>query len=601
MAQDRAEDQQRKDPPRTASRSQSELPPPPNQPNGAPQRKDWWLGLKNSFGKIGILIVILITLVAGSLYLTPPQGSVNDADPTVRLIVIQLNDVYRLDTVRSGKRGGLGRVVTLLRQLKAQNPNVPVMVLHAGDFLAPSLESDVFRGAQMIDAMNFIHEVAPLYVVPGNHEFDYWDTDKNYLTEAVTTSKFFWIASNLERTDALLLPALRERSSERVLAPFGNRKLGIFGLTIDAAHRGKDQPYAPISADYDRIATEQIEQLQSEGADLIVGLTHLDIGDDHKLAKLKQRYPRFVWIAGGHEHSVDREPATPGTALITKGDSNARTIWKVSVVEKGQAIELREESIPIDEAIAPDPAYTHTIEAVYGAKLRRVRRYLDYEISTVDPAQPNRCYDATEEAVRERESGWGNVLTDTMRTAYQGRPADVAALNGGSIRIDDFICDRITFEDLERTFAYETPVVFIKLKGRDLKQHILAYSVASKPGDGRFLQVSGVSFQRGSLDNLQVISSTGVERFDEEKTYVVAVNKYLFECGDGYTFRQYVTDYVPPGPDLRALTYSALLPRTNTESPRIARIRDLPDYAVPHSRSIANWRKLEPNDRQCPK
>jgi 5'-nucleotidase len=601
MSQDRAEDQQGKGPDKVASPRQPESPPPPNKTNDAPRRKDWWPSLKNNFGAMGVLILVLIGLVAGSLYLTPQLGPSTDAEPAVRLIVIQLNDIYRLDTVRSGKRGGLGRIVTLLRQLKAQNPNVPVIVLHAGDFLAPSLESDVFRGAQMIDAMNFIHEVAPLYVVPGNHEFDYRDTDKNYLTEAVTNSKFPWIASNLERSDALLLPALRERSLEHVLARFGNRKLGIFGLTIDASHRGNDQPYAPISGDYARIATEHIARLEREGADLIVGLTHLNIGDDHELAKLKQSHPRFVWIVGGHEHSVDRAPASPGTSLITKGDSNARTIWKISVVEKGQSLDLREEAIRIDEAIAPDPAYTQTIEAIYRAKLRRERHYLDYEIATVDPAQPNRCYDATEEAVRERESGWGNVLTDTMRTAYQGRPADVAVLNGGSIRIDDFICDRITFEDLERTFAYETPVVFIKIKGRYLREYILSDSDKSKPGDGRFLQVSGVSFQRGSPAQLQILTGTGVAPFDDEKTYVVAVNDYLFDCGDGYTFRQYVTEYVPPGPDLRALTYSALSRQTNPKSPRIARIRDLPSYAVPQSPSAAKWQKLDSNDRQCRK
>jgi 2',3'-cyclic-nucleotide 2'-phosphodiesterase (5'-nucleotidase family) len=153
-------------------------------------------------------------------------------------------------------------------------------------------------------------------------------------------------------------------------------------------------------------------------------------------------------------------------------------------------------------------------------KVRNVRSYMDTEISTI----PNRCYDGTEEAVRDRESDWGDFLTDTMGTAYKGIPVDVAVLNGGSIRIDDSICDHITFENLERTFAYPTRVVLVKLKGKDLRERILENSVASKRGDGRFLQVSGVSFHREPsasgnqvMKDLQIQSAKGQSAFDDNK------------------------------------------------------------------------------------
>jgi len=503
--------------------------------------------------------------------------------------------------VRAGKRGGLARVVAFLRQLKTQNPQIPVIVLHAGDFLSPSLESNLFHGDQMIDAMNFINEVAPLYVVPGNHEFDYKEKEKEFLTDAILKSKFPWVASNIERSDSNLLPALRDNVNQHIVLTFGKVKLGIFGLTIDQGD--KDSPYAAISGDYARIASAEIQQLEREGADLIVGLTHLNIGDDHELAKLKQQHPRFLWIAGGHEHSLDREPGWPGAALITKGDSNARTVWKVSVVKNGRTVDIHEESVVIDESIQPDPVFTQNIENFYRAKLRNERPYLDTVIST----DPNRCYDGTEEAVRDRESNWGNFLTDTMRTAYKGITADVAVLNGGTIRIDDTICDRITFENLERTFAYPTPVVFVKLKGKDLKKYILDSSAGSKRGDGRFLQVSGVSFRRdlsaGSgevIKDLEVSSAKRTIAFDETKTYVVAVNDYIFCGGDGYQFRQFVTDYIPAGPDLRALTYAALSAQTKNKAQVVGRIIDLPGYVKLPSMPTPKWQTLNATDRPCP-
>ena len=604
MSDDPASNQ--KDKPTDSSQSKltetSPTPPPApavlRQPVTA--RSDRLKRFGDKIGTLNFLLLGFVLLVAGAVYLNS-RASRNDSNRPTQLIIVQLNDVYRLDAVRAGKRGGLARVVALLRQLKAQNPQVPVIVLHAGDFLSPSLESNLFHGAQMIDAMNFINDVAPLYVVPGNHEFDYAEKEKEYLTDAILKSKFPWVASNIERSDSNLLPALRDNVNQHIVATFGKVKLGIFGLTIDQGD--KDSPYAAISGDYTRIASAEIQRLEREGADLIVGLTHLNIGDDHELAKLKQQHPTFLWIAGGHEHALDRESGSPRTALITKGDSNARTIWKVSVVKHGRNVDIREESIVIDESIQPDPVFTQNVENFYRSKLRKERPYLDTAIST----QLSRCYDGTEEAVRDRESDWGNLLTDTMRTAYKGIIADIAVLNGGSIRIDDTICDRITFENLERTIAYETPVVFVKLKGKDLKKYILEDSASSKRGDGRFLQVSGVSFRRdlsaGSsevIKDLQVQSAKRSIVFNEAKTYVVAVNKYIFCGGDGYKFRQFVTDYIPAGPDLRALTYAALSAQTKNKAQVVGRIIDLPSYVKLPSVPTPKWQTLNAIDQPCP-
>jgi 5'-nucleotidase/UDP-sugar diphosphatase len=580
--------------------------PKPARPKGAALLK--WLA---SFtGRIGITWFLLLgfaLLVGVALYLDWRQPRANTAKPTTELIVVQLNDIYRLDAVRAGKRGGLARVVTLLRRLKDQNPEVPVIVVHAGDFLSPSLESNLFHGIQMVDAMNFINQVADLYVVPGNHEFDYKDDPKHdesaYLTDAIFKSKFHWIVSNIDRNNAAVLQALRDRTDQHRILPFGKLKLGIFGLTIHGVQNGGDRSYAPISGDYARIAGEEIKYLEGAGADLIVGLTHLNIGDDHELAKLKQQHPRFLWIAGGHEHSLDREPGWSGAALITKGDSNARTVWKVAVMRNGENIEVQEESIPIDETIEPDATFTQDIEKFYRMKVRNVRPYMDTEVATI----PNRCYDGTEEAVRDRESDWADFLTDTMRTAYKGIPVDVAVLNGGSIRIDDSICDHITFENLERTFAYSTSVVLVKLKGKDLRERILEDSVGGKRGDGRFLQISGVSFRREPsasgnqvMKDLQIQSAKGQSAFDDNKTYVVAVNEYIFNCGDKYDFRQYVTDYIPAGPDLRALTYVALSSQAKNKNPTVGRIIDLPAY-VKLSIATPKWQGLRTTDRPCPK
>jgi 2',3'-cyclic-nucleotide 2'-phosphodiesterase (5'-nucleotidase family) len=549
------------------------------------------------------LLALAILTVAGALYLRYRYMPPDDPSPPVRLIVIQLNDTYRLDPVRDGKRGGLGRVASLLRRLKTQNPKVPVIVVHAGDFLAPSLESkpELFRGLQMIDALNFLNSIAPVYAVPGNHEFD--DPNPQMLADAIERSQFQWVASNLRRDDDALAPVLRQRAAERLVLRFGGLKVALFGLTIGSAHRGKDRTYAPIDADYAAAARRQIEQMEREGADIIFGLTHLDIEDDRELAKLRREHPRFQWIAGGHEHHLQREPGWDGGALLTKGESNARTVWKVSVFLKRGRPEVREESVAIDETIQADPSFSHAIEDFYRSGLRDKRPYLDDVVST----QPGRCYDGTEEVVRDKESDWGSFLADSMRKAYRDAPADIAVINAGSIRIDDTFCDKITFEHLERTFAFPSPVAFVKLTGKEVREQILEHAVGSERGDGRFLQVSGIRFRRepgaagGSvLRDLKVQSGKGWADLQENKTYVVAVPGFLFECGDGYQFRSRVKEYIAPGPDLRQLTYTALTVKASKQPPPIrGRIINLPSYAKQYVPTKGTWTRMTNGERKC--
>ncbi len=547
-----------------------------------------------------VALTLLLLLVYGFWYLRGNHVPRPTGDQSTELIVVQLNDIYRLDAVRDGKRGGLARVATLIKQLKAQHPKVPVLVLHAGDFLSPSLESELFHGAQMVDSLNFIQTIAPVYVVPGNHEFDFDADETQHLTNAIEKSQFHWVASNLERTSDLL-PALRDNVAPRVLRKFGKVNVGIFALTLDASHKGEDQPYAPIGGDYIERARQEIQRLEQDGADIIFGLTHLNMTDDVAIAQLRRDHPRFRWIAGGHEHAYDREPASSINALVTKGDSNARTVWKVSVVLRDREADVVEQKIVVDESFQPDAAFQQNIEQVYQRKLRDVRPYLDSVVAT----QTGRCYNATEETVRNGYSEWGAFLADNMRKAYRNIPADVGVINGGSIRIDDIFCNQITFEHLDRTFAFPSPIVLVKLNGRDLREHILESSAKSKVGDGRFLQVSGVSFTRGRdangnyvISELKLQSGKRSGPLNEKKTYVVAVTKFLFDCGDNYKFRNYVSEYIPAGPDLRALTYAALTSKApKPVTPPL--ISNLPAYATPATPGTGKWEKFIQPTEPC--
>lgn len=111
--------------------------------------------------------------------------------------------------------------------------------------------------------------------------------------------------------------------------------------------------YASIG--YTSIAERQIQELENAGADVFIALTHLNMSDDRQLAQLRRAHPKFMWIAGGHEHYTQHEALTPRTALITKGDSNARRVWRVAIGVNNGVVEIREEKVDVnDSTLKPD-------------------------------------------------------------------------------------------------------------------------------------------------------------------------------------------------------------------------------------------------------
>ncbi|HYE92379.1 MAG TPA: hypothetical protein VEA38_15220, partial [Terriglobales bacterium] len=77
-----------------------------------------------------LVVVALISTGCGMLR----RGTA--APDLVRLTVLQINDAYQLEPVDDGKRGGMARLSTLVKQIRAQNPNTLFVV--GGDFLSPS-------------------------------------------------------------------------------------------------------------------------------------------------------------------------------------------------------------------------------------------------------------------------------------------------------------------------------------------------------------------------------------------------------------------------------------------------------------------------------
>jgi 5'-nucleotidase len=488
------------------------------------------------------------TLSATALLLTAAGAA--HAQPPRSLTVLQLNDVYRIDAVENGHAGGIGRVVTLARQAKTAGTDV--RVLHSGDAIAPSLESRYFAGLQMIDALNYLDAVAPLVFVPGNHEFD--ERRPAMVAGTIRASRFPWLAGNVAFATGDSA-ADRRVGRDTVIVTASGLRLGIFTLTFLDSPRDYARPDSAFVDDAERM----IRELEARGAEVIVGLTHLEHATDREVSHLRRRHPKFAWICGGHEHYRISDPLTDSTALITKGDSNARGIWRVTLTGGRRRAEARAEAVAVDSTIAVDPGYEREVTQVWAARLREKVPFLDQVIG-----RSATLMDATESTVRNAESAWGDWLADQMRTAFPTRPADIAVLNGGALRIDDQFGGTLRWEHLARSFGFPTRVALASLRGAEVRE-MFERSVSGGIGEGRFLQVSGakVRFDRSRPNgqrvlDVQVQRGQGWAPLADDSVYVVAVPDYMFGGGDGYTFAQRAVATVPPGPDVKLLAFEAL-------------------------------------------
>src|SRR5205823_8381764 len=135
---------------------------------------------------------------------------------------LQINDVY--STVPIDGFGGLAKVATVKQQLAAAG-RTPFLVM-AGDFLSPSVASTVFKGEQMVAALNAAGlDLATL----GNHEFDFGD---DVLIERMKEATFQWVVSNVidTKTNKPIGGA-----APYVIKTFGTLKVGFIGLCLNTS------------------------------------------------------------------------------------------------------------------------------------------------------------------------------------------------------------------------------------------------------------------------------------------------------------------------------------------------------------------------------
>ncbi len=484
-------------------------------------------------------------------------AQVSFAKPPAQLTILAINDVYRLDN--------LAQVRTLRARLEQQYGKV--LLLHAGDFLFPSLLSRRFDGEQMISVLNHLDgdgaAFDPLmFITFGNHEFG-----KNRLRDApmlqsrIRESQFTWLNANVVFKDVISA----EQMLPHKLIEIDGVKIGLIGGVTDIRKAQYIRRYAPI----EEVFRQGIVQLRQQGAGFVIALTHLTMQEDRKLLQnLGDAGPDLV--IGGHEH--ERQQAEVSGRYVIKSDADANTVAVIRVEMPDEGTnqvafhyEYLPGDVPADPTVAALIHYWKTrFDSEYCASHSEIagctRRAL---------GKTNTELVGEELTIRRFETNLGNWLADEARSAFADQGAQIAFLNSGGMRLNQNLPagTRITRQHLDTLFSYPTPLVMIRLTGEQLQQ-VLDHSVSDWSGNGHWLQVSGLAFRHdpvaGLASDLHLIGPDGrLTPIKPQDQIIAVVNDFLIDSKgnkDGYRMLN-ETLLVNPGvprPDLKALVIERL-------------------------------------------
>ena len=457
--------------------------------------------------------------------------------PSLEFRILHMNDAYEISASRSTKLGGLARVASLRKQLLAENPNL-ITVL-PGDFLSPSfigLQKDEngnkISGKHMVEVLN---AVGLDYVTFGNHEFD---LSYEELKECMDMSEFEWTSCNVFHRIPMGVTYFtkkkdgKEKNIGRYIVhkfydeQYGQVRLGLLAATLPFNIReyvNYSTVFLALKSTYEKLYPE---------ADLVALMTHLEKTSDRELAR---RLPVFPLIMGGHDHQNMIERV--GNTIIAKADANANSVYvhTLNYYFETTAVQVKSKLIAIDESIEEDPEVAAIVSKweEFASERSKASDFDPYEvIFTTDTT-----FDCREVTVRNRAADIGWLIVSSFMWAMED--ADCAILNGGSIRLDDYLEGDIMQQDILAMLPFGGPISMVEMSGQDL-QKTLDIGLYVNIGKGGFLQVSNIK----KVGQFWVI---GDEQLDPEKTYKVVMPKFLADGRE--TKLKFLSEYSSKTPE----------------------------------------------------
>ena len=319
-----------------------------------------------------------------------------------------------------------------------------------------------------------------------------------------------------------------------IIKDFGSMKVGIFGLTTPEANITSQPAPAFVDTNIGITAAMTVQELASQGCNVIILLSHLGLYLDEMVA---EGVPGIDMIFGGHDHYLmgPKEVTNPlgKTTWIVQAGSNYSHIGEVKLVLDNGSLSLASyQPIPLDSSIPEEPTVKDAvdgmiaeIETTYGIPFYTQQ----VGLATADFEEVTDIY-----AQGPHDTPLGNLIADAFRDTTK---TDIAITVGGSIA-QKLYHGPITPIDLFRAIGYGFNevnglgfrLVTFNITGEQLWIALESVLSTVEQNDELVPQVSGMNYQCVITDppgtRLKGLFVNG-QPLDPTKTYSVTVNEFL--------------------------------------------------------------------------
>ncbi len=432
-----------------------------------------------------------------------------------------------------GKMGGLDRVATVIKRIRAERGADNVLLLDGGDTWQGSYTSNVTQGEDMITIMNSLEPDA----MTGHWEFTY-GTDR--VQEVIDSLPFAFLGSNIYDNE-WDEPAFEAwKMFER-----GGSKVAVIGQAF---------PYTPIANPRWMIPgwsfgireediAKHVTEARDEGAEIVVLLSHNGFDVDRKLAS---RVDGIDVILTGHTHDALPEPVIVNDTLVIASGSNGKFVSRVDLdVQDGKLAGYAYRLIPIfSDVITPD--------ADMAALIDEVRAPYEADLARVLGKTENLLY---------RRGNFNGTFDDLICQALlTERDAEIALSPGFRWGTSLLPGQDITFEDVHNACAMTYPAAYrSSMTGQMLKD------ILEDVGDNLFnkdpyyqqggdmVRVGGMGYtidpgkEIGERISGMTLLATG-EAIDPAREYVVAGWASVNEGTEGPPISEVVEAYLTSNP-----------------------------------------------------
>lgn len=363
----------------------------------------------------------------------------------LKLRIFQVNDVYELENFPSFK--------TLVECNRGDADQV--LIVMAGDFLAPSLLSSLDKGRGMVDTMmmcGFTH------VCFGNHETD---IPSDAIADRVRQSNFVWLNTNMRNLDEKLNVKTNPHDIVKVSNGSHSKTVGLLGLLTEDPSLYRVGSFAGATIDPVLECTEvYLKDQMPKDCSLIIPLTHQRMPEDRDFAT-KFTGETFPLIIGGHDHDAYDEICCGSRIYKCGYDAQSTGIidiaWNIvdGVIAEKPIIEAR---LVDTRSYEPDPdvakricAHLNILEELNQAKLFRFGDWISMEEEGAT---------FVTEKNRVGPTNGTTVLTSILR---MGMRAQCCIVNAGTVRGNKIYNPKnhewFTWSDLKSEIPFPTEMV----------------------------------------------------------------------------------------------------------------------------------------------